>query len=244
MKVAVVVSEFYPRAHDPVLGLWAHRQALAARDAGADVRVLVLHRPIPPPATAPRDCCACAPPRRASPRRATLDGLDVRYVRFLSPPRPRSYGSWGAWAAPTLALALRRLRRTFAFDVVHAHNAVPAGDAVLRAGLGAPLVVSVHGSDVFHTARRHEAGARPSGARSARARLVLANSAGVAAAARDLGAAAHARAAPRHRPARAGAGPAREPTLVTVATSSPASATPTSCARSRCCATVTRGCAT
>src|SRR3954452_7571420 len=50
-----VVAEFYPRAHDPVLGIWAHRQAIAARDAGADVRVLVLYRPIPPLATAPRD---------------------------------------------------------------------------------------------------------------------------------------------------------------------------------------------
>ena len=46
MKVAIV-AEFYPRAADPVLGLWAHRQAIAARDAGADVRVLVLHRPLP-----------------------------------------------------------------------------------------------------------------------------------------------------------------------------------------------------
>jgi hypothetical protein len=33
-----VVAEFYPRAADPVLGVWAHRQAVAARDAGADVR--------------------------------------------------------------------------------------------------------------------------------------------------------------------------------------------------------------
>ena len=51
MRVAVV-AEFYPRADDPVLGVWAHRQALAARDAGADVRVLVLHRLVPPP----REC--------------------------------------------------------------------------------------------------------------------------------------------------------------------------------------------
>jgi len=46
VKVAIV-TEYYPRAADPVLGVWAHRQALAARDAGADVRVLVLHRPLP-----------------------------------------------------------------------------------------------------------------------------------------------------------------------------------------------------
>ena len=33
---ALVVAEFYPRAHDPVLGIWAHRQALAAREDAID----------------------------------------------------------------------------------------------------------------------------------------------------------------------------------------------------------------
>jgi len=33
----LVVAEFYPRATDPALGIWAHRQALAARDAGAEI---------------------------------------------------------------------------------------------------------------------------------------------------------------------------------------------------------------
>src|SRR3954454_99619 len=98
MRVAIV-AEYSPRAGDPVLGVWAHRQALAAREAGADVRVLVLHRPVPP-ARALRELerPALAPPLR-QPARATLDGLDVRYVRYLSPPRGRAYGSWGAWAA-------------------------------------------------------------------------------------------------------------------------------------------------
>lgn len=50
MKV-LVVSEFYPRADDPVLGVWAHRQAQAAIAAGAELRVLVLHRIVPPRAT-------------------------------------------------------------------------------------------------------------------------------------------------------------------------------------------------
>jgi glycosyltransferase involved in cell wall biosynthesis len=191
VKVAVV-AEFYPRAADPVLGVWAHRQALAARDAGADVRVLVLHRPIAPlhvvrrgPAAAARATATML----AQPRRAVLDGLAVSYVAFAAPPRPRSYGSWGAWAAPPLALALRRLRRRFDFDVVHAHNAVPAGEAVRRARLGTPLVVSVHGGDVFHTAPGSPAGAAAVGAVYGAARLVLANSAGIARRARELGAA-------------------------------------------------------
>jgi teichuronic acid biosynthesis glycosyltransferase TuaC len=187
VRVAVV-AEYYPRAHDPVLGVWAHRQALAARDAGADVRVLVLYRPIPPLSTPPREIVPAARRLLAQPRRATLDGIEVEYVRFAAPPRPGSYGSWGAWAAPAAAVALRRLRRSFPFDLVHAHNAVPAADAVLRGGIAAPLVVSVHGSDVYFTAPRFEAGREAVRRAFGAARLVLANSAGTERRARAIGA--------------------------------------------------------
>ena len=168
--------------------MWAHRQALAARDAGADVRVLVLYRPIPPLSTPPRDLPRATRRLLRQPRHATLDGIEVEYVRFVAPPRPRGYGSWGAWAAPALALALRRLRERFPFDLVHAHNAVPAGDAVVRARAGVPLVVSVHGSDVFFAAPSFERGRAAVRRAFARARLVLANSEGVEAATRTLGA--------------------------------------------------------
>src|SRR3954462_14227291 len=107
----LVVAEFYPRVAEPALGIWAHRQALAARDHGAEVRVVVLHRPIAPAARA-RDPQAWRD-AIGQPARTTLDGLDVRYLKFVSPPRGRSYPRWGAFAAPPLALALRRIRREF-----------------------------------------------------------------------------------------------------------------------------------
>lgn len=219
MKVAVV-AEFYPRAEDPVLGVWAHRQAVAARDAGADVRVFVLQRVVP----AMADVSSGAGLRSLGaklrqPRHAELDGIPVEYVKFASPPRSRTYGSWGAWAAPALRLAWRGR----SFDLVHAHNAVPAGEAVRRslsalsagpsgartasvrkrppsglphegrslargasAGSGLPpVVVSVHGGDVFFTARRWPAPVRRA---LSEASLVLANSAGVAELSRKDGA--------------------------------------------------------
>src|SRR5271167_2078970 len=126
MKV-VVVSEFYPRRHDPVLGVWAHRQALAAQAAGAEVRVIVLHRVVPPLASVrsgPRATIAAARARTGQPRHDTLDGLPITYVPFISPMRSRSYPAWGAWAALPLRRALRRLRRRFDYDLVHAHNAI------------------------------------------------------------------------------------------------------------------------
>ncbi len=196
MKVAVV-SEFYPRRSDPVLGVWAHRQALAAREAGAEVRVLVLHRLVPPRASLSQ---GPGGPTRAlrsiasEPHKQTLDGLDVTYVRYVSPPRSSSYQAWGAWAAPALKLALRGMRRSFEFDLVHAHNAVPAGDAARRAlkgrqrRSGVPLVVSVHGGDVLYTAPRSEAGREAVARNLGVATTVLANSRGIAELARGYGA--------------------------------------------------------
>ncbi len=188
-KVAIV-AEFYPSRRDPVLGVWAHRQSLAARDAGADVRVLVLHRLVPPRTSlgaggegAHRALMA----RMREPRRQSRDGLPVTYVPYVSPPREGHYPGWGAWAAPALALALARLRRSFPYEVIHAHNAVPAGDAVRRTHPRTPLVISVHGGDVLYTSARKgggEAVARGLGA----AALVLANSEGIADMARAQGA--------------------------------------------------------
>ncbi|GAC1433972.1 MAG: hypothetical protein NVSMB51_00020 [Solirubrobacteraceae bacterium] len=182
MRVAVV-SEFYPRRIDPVLGVWAHRQALAARDAGAEVEVFVLYRVVPPRSDFnARTLLELV----LQPRRTSLDGIPVRYVPFVSPRRERSYARWGAWAAPALARALRRSAEPW--DVVHAHNAVPAGDACRRARIKAPLLVSVHGGDVLWTSERVRGGRRAVSRTLRGADLVVANSEAIAALARGHGA--------------------------------------------------------
>jgi teichuronic acid biosynthesis glycosyltransferase TuaC len=172
----VIVAEYYPRAADPTLGVWAHHQAVAARDAGADVRVLVLHRPLPPLADVKRLRLRALREAVRQPGSDRLDGVRVDYVRYLSPPRPWSYASWGAWAAPALRRALSRLRAEFPFELAHAHYAVPAGDALRRAAHRVPIVVSVHGGDV-HGAHADAVTVRRT---LSHARLVLANSAGTA----------------------------------------------------------------
>jgi glycosyltransferase involved in cell wall biosynthesis len=185
------VAEFYPSRRDPVLGVWAHRQALAAREAGAEVRVLALHRLIPPRASfaaGPAGAAGVAMRLLREPRAQVRDGLSVDYLPYVSPPRDRWYASWGAWAAPAVAYGMRRLRRSFPFELIHAHNAVPAGEAVRLARASVPLVLSVHGGDVLYTATRSEAGAEAVGRSFRAARLVLANSHGIAEMARAYGA--------------------------------------------------------
>ena len=153
MKVAVV-AEYYPRRRDPVLGVWAHRQAVAARDAGADVRVLALERPLPSLAALRGGPGRLAGELRAfasQPSREVRDGIDVRLVRFAAPPRERGYASWYRWGRGPLGRALSLLHAEWPFDIVHAHYAVPWASAARpwadRRRM--PLVVSVHGGDLL-----------------------------------------------------------------------------------------------
>jgi glycosyltransferase involved in cell wall biosynthesis len=175
-----VVAEYYPRPDDPVSGVWAHRQAVAARDAGADVHVLVLDRPVPG-AAAVRELSRGRAGRFAAevrgaarrPGATVLDGIRVEYVRYLSPPRSMSYSRWHRWARRPLARALDRGPRP---DLVHAHYAHLAGAAALEwtRPRGIPLAVSVHGGDVLVPGP-----AEVSGGTLERASLVMCNSAGI-----------------------------------------------------------------
>ena len=97
-------------------------------------------RPAPPGAVQGRARAPAtrgrSPPRCAS--RCARSSTGSRSATCRSSPRRgrARYGRWGAWAAPSLRLALRRLRREFPYDLVHAHYAAPAGDAVRRARPG------------------------------------------------------------------------------------------------------------
>ena len=182
MRVAVV-AEWYPSRADPVLGIWAHRQAVAARDAGAEVRVLALRRPIPPlsffhipPAIG--ELSRWIEGARTSLRPLALDGLSVTPVPFVAPPRPISYGTWGYWAAPSLGRALDRLHAEWPFDVLHAHCLAPAGHAAARwvRRRTPAFVVSAHGPDMINVPENSSIGRRACVAAMAAADLVLANS--------------------------------------------------------------------
>jgi teichuronic acid biosynthesis glycosyltransferase TuaC len=165
---AAVVAEYYPRPSDPAWGIWAHRQAAGVRERGVDLHVLALERPLPPLRAVKRLDLGLlrewARRVRRPPGDATLDAVPVRYVRFLSPPRPLSYASWGWWAARPLGPELDRLDMQAPLDLLHAHYAVPSGDALLRwlrdRRRRVPLVVSVHGGDLSFAARRSAHGRR------------------------------------------------------------------------------------
>lgn len=177
-----IVAEFYPRADDPVLGIWAHKQAQAAQAAGAEVEVLVLYRPVPPKSTSTLQMPGKLAAMLKQPSRQIIDGVPVTYVNFFAPPRSRSYWHWGSWAARPLAKALHELRQTFDFQLIHCHNASPATVATLAAlrqlKVNLPVVTSVHGGDVFFTAKQNDTARKIVSGALTNSALILANSQG------------------------------------------------------------------
>jgi glycosyltransferase involved in cell wall biosynthesis len=182
MRVAVV-AEWYPSRVDPVHGVWAHRQAVAARDAGVDVRVIVARRPIPPLSAVragPRAVARWVRGIRALLTPWELDGIPIATATFVSPPRPVSYGAWGYWMAPPVKRALDALRTRWRFDLVHAHSVIPPGFAAARwrgSRADVALAVSTHGPDVISDYARSRLAAHAAAAAFDAADVVIANSA-------------------------------------------------------------------
>lgn len=180
MRVAVL-AEWYPSPVDPVLGVWAHRQAVAARDAGAEVRIIVARRPIPPRSVFRAGPVAVARwlrGVRALMASFDLDGIRISAAPFVSPPRPLSYGVWGYWMAPSVAHALDELYAQWPFDVVHAHCITPPGFAAARwvQKRNVALAVSTHGPDVTSVYSLSRWAERATGFALDRADVVIANS--------------------------------------------------------------------
>ncbi|MBI3566856.1 MAG: glycosyltransferase [Gemmatimonadetes bacterium] len=138
------VSHSFPRARGDVAGAFVHRLARALADGGDEVRVL-------------------APSALGLPSAEDVDGIPTTRYRYA----PRAWetlayggdmasqvgGSWrGKLAFAGMiargALAVRREVRAWRPDVVHAHWWFPGGLQSAFTRGRAPLVTTLHGSDV------------------------------------------------------------------------------------------------
>jgi glycosyltransferase involved in cell wall biosynthesis len=142
----LVFSSLYPNAAQPVHGLFVERRLLEVLGTGrVQARVVA---PVPLfPSASPRFGEYATYAR--VPRSETRSGLDVVHPRYPLVPKV------GMSAAPLLmALAtwpvVRRLRETFAFDLIDAHYYYPDGvaAALLGAWLGVPVTITARGTDI------------------------------------------------------------------------------------------------
>ena len=137
----VWITHNYPRFVGDVAGGFLHPLAVALRQLGVDVRVV-------------------APSDAGQGGEAPLEGVPIRRVRYgtAADERLAYQGTMlGALKSPRGAFAFNRLRRALRAGaeaelegagtaaVVHAHWWVPSG---LAAPIGAPMVLTCHGTDV------------------------------------------------------------------------------------------------
>ena len=134
----------YPSPVSWTAGIFVHEQARALVELGHDVRV------VSPKAWAPPLL-----PRWKSFRDVagvdTVDGIPVLYPRKLTLPGARLGHRNSDAMSFAISGPLRRIRRRWSFDVIHAHMVVPDGWAAARIGaeLGVPVVATAHRADVL-----------------------------------------------------------------------------------------------
>jgi glycosyltransferase involved in cell wall biosynthesis len=77
------------------------------------------------------------------------------WVRHLELPGKAAYGSWGWFMYARLRWLVARLRRRQPIDLIHAHAALPCGQAaaLLSRQLRIPFIITTHGVDVMSTGR-------------------------------------------------------------------------------------------
>ena len=155
-ETVVMVATSYPRFAGDIVGTFMEPIARGLAARGHAVHVVL---PWHPQLTRPLDD----------------GGVTLHPFRYAPHPSLNVFGyatalkadvalKWSAWAAAPLALAAgvaaaRRVVRETRATIVHGHWVVPGGAMAALAAGGRPLVVSLHGSDVFVAERPGAVGA-------------------------------------------------------------------------------------
>lgn len=153
MKV-LIISHMYPSAVNPSYGIFVHKQAAALRSQGCEIAVVspVPFTPWPLPLLRKKwnDYASV-------PRRDFIAGMEVFYPRYLEFPGSYFLDNSGFFMYLGMKRLLKKLRSRFPFELVHAHVALPDGQAAsyLKKKYNTPLVVTVHGQDFQSTIRRN-----------------------------------------------------------------------------------------
>jgi teichuronic acid biosynthesis glycosyltransferase TuaC len=131
----LTLTPFYPSQDDEAAGCFVAEPlgALAEKSVANDVFALQ--------------------PFYRSRKRAHSGSIPAKWYRYASWPGGAGLPAAGAFAFARIVAEVRDLHRRDPIDLIHAHAPLPCGHAamLLKAELGIPYVVSVHGLDAFST---------------------------------------------------------------------------------------------
>lgn len=143
MKV-LVLSHMYPVNCNPVNGIFVHEQVKALSEAGIKVRV------VSPKPWAPWPIKHLSKKWKAYseiPEQDDIDGIPVYYPKYLTYPKGLFFASSGKHMYRGIRDTVAKIHKEFPFDIIHAHVALPDGNAasMLARDFGCPFVVTIHG---------------------------------------------------------------------------------------------------
>ncbi len=145
MKV-LILSHQYPHASNSTIGCFVHEQVKALRER---CEVIVVS---PTPVTSPimRRLKAHWPYYAEKAKKTEVEGVEVYHPRYMHLPTKWGFTIDGFSMRAALKDLFDQLKKTFSFDLIHAHTLCPDGFAATRLGLemDVPVVCTIHGSDI------------------------------------------------------------------------------------------------
>jgi teichuronic acid biosynthesis glycosyltransferase TuaC len=145
MKV-LVLSHMYPYASEPTFGLFVSDQV---RELARRCEVVVVSpSPLSPPIM--RQLKVRWARYASKPSETTWEGTKVYYPRYICMPGVHGFPLSALFYRWAIKRLLVRLKKTFDFDLMHAHAICPDGFAAASLGqrVGVPTICTIHGADV------------------------------------------------------------------------------------------------
>jgi glycosyltransferase involved in cell wall biosynthesis len=136
----------YPYEAEPTFGLFVHNQA---KELSKLCQIIVLSpTPISPPIV--RRLKAKWARYASKAKKVKIEGVNVYYPRYVNPPGKHGYLPGAILMFLGMGRLVRKLKSSFGFDLIHAHNICLDGLAAVWLGglTSTPVVNTLHGSDI------------------------------------------------------------------------------------------------
>jgi hypothetical protein len=144
----------YPSPLKEAYGIFVHEQAKALIEKGCDVRVV---SPVPWSAFPLNKLSSKWNSYSNIPSERRLEGVQVYYPRYLAFPKSTLFESSGIRMYHGIKKTINKIHKKFQFDIIHAHVALPDGDAaiMLATKYQTPVITTVHGADLYLTVEKN-----------------------------------------------------------------------------------------
>ncbi len=152
MKV-LILSHMYPNSMSGIYGVFVEQQAKALAEY-CEVKVISPVPWSPFPIRYLKDKW-----KRYSqiPEKEDRKGIEVFYPRYLTFPKSILFEKAGWFYYLGIKRLVRKIYESFKFDIIYSHTALPDGCGAGRVNkyYNKPLVVTVHGNDIYNTVKKN-----------------------------------------------------------------------------------------